>query len=1237
MRPRPVAILVTIPWLWIAAPSAILLSSGAAAVTMDWVLVGNPGNAPDPNNSTCGPSLSTPCGAVAYPYEIGKYEVTNSQYAEFLNAVDPAGANTLSLYYPAFDDSQNPHCVYFMVDCNYQGIRFVPAQPSGGKYVVKVGMGHKPVNLVSWFSALRFANWMHNGQGPGSTETGAYTLLGGTPTPSNALTVARNPGAIVFLPSEHEWYKAAYYSGASVIWLDYPTGTNSVPVCGGPSAVPNRANCSNPGPTDVGAYGGSPSAYGTFDQGGNLFEWEESLWGTVAAAAGGDFNSGTNYLMADQDRAPFPAESVYNGLGFRVARTPEPTQCSDGIDNDGDGLIDYPADPGCSSLADTSEASQTGVVDVGSFYLKITDASPPLMGSFSGDAVFSGALSVVGNQAVSGSYSVVSGGPPVQGIWTSTVLSADLEYFGSGNFTCPLTGCNSGEDSSFVGQLPALVDLTGLVPANASYTLDGANHLIPSLDLSSGSCVTGGLVRCMLGKFALNAFPHATTPQGTQSSVGFDSSYYNALAGTVVPFQASATFGNVSAAGTTTVSALSDGAPVPANFATEADGFHATYYDVSTTATYAQGSGTNQGVVFCTSYPPLPPGTDECDMRLLHGQPGPDGVTFPDDATIKLPDALCPLTGASLCAGKCIDVILKQICARVDHLSPFVTALDLRPQCSNGYDDDGDGLIDYPNDPQCVSAFDLSEQNQSSSIYVNTTVDELTPNGNCSLREAIRAANLDQPVDGCAAGADFDNIHIPAGTYHLTLAGPDEDDAVSGDLDVRSPLALIGAGAGVTVIDATGLGDRVLHVKPSGVDLNVEIRGLTLRGGSASSGSGGGGLFIEGSSGPPLANPTTLVEDCVIEWNTATGAGGGVALDHPTGGTTTLSRDVIRSNLAFGAGGLDANGAGVNVVDSTVEDNQSIGSGLLSAGGIADRKRLTLRGSSITANVASDGPGGIGASNDVLSIGNSTVSGNTTNGSGGGIAVGDAAAGAVADVLFSTVVGNQAARGGGIDVGSATAPGDATLSANIVASNTAAIDPDAHGSLTSHGDNVIGIGGASGAFIASDLVGSYGSPIDPKLAPLAANDGLTLTHALLAGSPALDHASCIGVIRDQRKATRPYGSGCDAGAFEYAPACADGLDNDGDGLVDYPADPGCASATGAIENPQCNDGIDNDGDGLIDLADPGCGHFAANNRENPPTCGLLGVEALLPLALLGWLRAPQLRPHGSGRKATSRT
>ena len=106
--------------------------------------MGDPGNACEANTGGC-------FGAVAYEYRIGEYEVTNAQYTEFLNAVDSTGANALALYNAAM------------------GINFVGGNPDGSKYVVVSGFESKPVVYVSFCDTLRYANWLHNGQGTGST------------------------------------------------------------------------------------------------------------------------------------------------------------------------------------------------------------------------------------------------------------------------------------------------------------------------------------------------------------------------------------------------------------------------------------------------------------------------------------------------------------------------------------------------------------------------------------------------------------------------------------------------------------------------------------------------------------------------------------------------------------------------------------------------------------------------------------------------------------------------------------------------------------------------------------------------------------------------------------------------------------------------------------------------------------------------------------------------------------
>ena len=131
------------------------LAPSALAVTIPTVPVGNAGNAGEAQSQGT-------FGAVAYDYRIGTTEVTNAQYAEFLNA--KAASDPLGLYNTNMDSDARAG---------------ITRSGSSGSYAyaVKPNMGDKPVNYVSWYDAIRFANWLHNGQGTGDTETGAYTLL----------------------------------------------------------------------------------------------------------------------------------------------------------------------------------------------------------------------------------------------------------------------------------------------------------------------------------------------------------------------------------------------------------------------------------------------------------------------------------------------------------------------------------------------------------------------------------------------------------------------------------------------------------------------------------------------------------------------------------------------------------------------------------------------------------------------------------------------------------------------------------------------------------------------------------------------------------------------------------------------------------------------------------------------------------------------------------------------------
>ena len=299
------------------------LAATATPITIDTVPVGNLGNAADPSTGNL-------YGSVSYDYRIGTTEVTNAQYAAFLNA--KAATDPLALYNTNMDSNARGGITRSGVSGSYT-------------YAPKTNMADKPVNYVSWYDSIRFANWLNNGQGAGDTETGAYTLLGGTPTPSNGLSITRNSGSTWWLTSEDEWYKSAYHQpvadggDADNYWL-YPTGSNLDPTIATASAV---GDISNPGAnvanynagadwnalngnvTTVGSAGPlSDSFYGTADQGGNVWEWNEALIsGSFRSFRGGAFNSGSTPLKSGFRDFVLPTFESSN-IGFRVATVPEP-------------------------------------------------------------------------------------------------------------------------------------------------------------------------------------------------------------------------------------------------------------------------------------------------------------------------------------------------------------------------------------------------------------------------------------------------------------------------------------------------------------------------------------------------------------------------------------------------------------------------------------------------------------------------------------------------------------------------------------------------------------------------------------------------------------------------------------------------------------------------------------------------------------------------------------------------
>ena len=218
---------------------AYLAGPAPAEVTFDWATVGNPDNAADPLNEGDIPGI----GSVAVVYRIAKSEVTNDQYAQFLNAVAATNANGL------YNGSMGS---------NARGGITQNGSSGSFTYSVKTDMGNKPVNYVSFLDAMRFVNWLHNGQptdaqDASTTETGVYTI-------GTGVSEIRAADAQFFIPTENEWYKAAYHQPSAQggdtddYWL-YPTASNSVPTVATANAT---GDISNPADNVGARRGGKP-------------------------------------------------------------------------------------------------------------------------------------------------------------------------------------------------------------------------------------------------------------------------------------------------------------------------------------------------------------------------------------------------------------------------------------------------------------------------------------------------------------------------------------------------------------------------------------------------------------------------------------------------------------------------------------------------------------------------------------------------------------------------------------------------------------------------------------------------------------------------------------------------------------------------------------------------------------------------------------------------------------------
>jgi CSLREA domain-containing protein len=540
----------------------------------------------------------------------------------------------------------------------------------------------------------------------------------------------------------------------------------------------------------------------------------------------------------------------------------------------------------------------------------------------------------------------------------------------------------------------------------------------------------------------------------------------------------------------------------------------------------------------------------------------------------------------------------------------------------------------------------------AATLTVTTTTDELNTDGDCSLREAVRAANLDDPVDACPTGAGTDLIDVPAGNYLFATtgtSGANEDAALTGDLDLTSSMTIAGAGAGATVIDGNDeafpmfIGtDRVFDVlEPVGQpEPEVTLTGMTVRDGRTS--AGGGGIQARSGTRVDLSN-------LVVTSNIApTGGGGGLWVERSA--VTATSTQITDNDAATGGAGIVNNRSQLTISSSTISGNgEREASGgepqTIWGGGIFSIGPTAVIESTVSANEAVDGAGIYHESPDDpgdtpadlvverSTIGPSNRAGTNgpDDGDGDGILVTGIQGGAA--VTASTISGNGGAttdggRGGGIYAQRPVTLRDVTFHFNgassggggghVFAGDGGAVsfrntlvsadggggscETTGTGTLTSQGENQEYFGGSFPKC-------NFNQPGDENIpdllqpsefGPLADNGGPTATHALFPGARPVDAGGgCLSP--DQRGIGRPQRGICDVGAFE--------LDTVPDTFIDSgPSGTTTTSTptfTFSADEPDTGFGCSIDGGPFFDCASP----FTTPSLANGPhTFAVRAVE-----------------------------
>jgi formylglycine-generating enzyme required for sulfatase activity len=240
-------------------------------INIEFITIGNAGN-PGDTRAEANPYGS---GFVNYEYRIGKYEVANAQWNAFTLAVGVPTGNPST----AYDAS-----TYWT-----------------GKDV--------PTNQVSWYEAAQFCNYLTSGD----KSLGAYIFgnRGDFIGIDRAMAQAIY-GTIYVLPTEDEWYKAAYYTGSG--YSLYANGLDTIPTADNGW---NYLGGSYSEPWDVGT--GTQEQNGTYDMMGNVWEWNEMQFGSLQGVRGGSFHHYDYILSSSIQGSNYAAPGDEVGeIGFRV-------------------------------------------------------------------------------------------------------------------------------------------------------------------------------------------------------------------------------------------------------------------------------------------------------------------------------------------------------------------------------------------------------------------------------------------------------------------------------------------------------------------------------------------------------------------------------------------------------------------------------------------------------------------------------------------------------------------------------------------------------------------------------------------------------------------------------------------------------------------------------------------------------------------------------------------------------